>query len=513
MQRRDNLLLLGLAILVYASLAWFQHYPGYMDANYYFVTGQQIASGQGFTQPFIWNYLDSPQSIPHPSHSYWMPLASLVAAAGMFLTGSLSFQSARLGFFLAAIMLPLLTYSLAFRLTGKRDNALLAGLLAVFPPYLASFFITTDNFSLLALLGACFFLLDPRRSILQAVLLGLVCGLMNLSRSDGLLWVVMATLGIFWRPWLETGRLQALDARPLVGLATGYLLAMLPWVFRNLQTFGVPLAPGGSHLLWMLGYNEIFLYPAGMLTSERFWEAGLGEILSDRGWAFQNNLGNAIGVQGAIFVTPLILLGWFKLREQFVVRQAGLAWLLLIAAMTIFFPFAGARGGYFHAAAAFQPLWWALTPVGLDAAVGWARRRDLFTPQAFTVFRVMLLVLVLALSGYLAFGRMQSWNSAYPRYSEIESFLLEKGAASEDRVMVVDPPAYYHATGRQGLVMPEGDPLTALQVACQFGARYLILEEGSLLEWLQPFFDTPASRPGYLYLGGGPGWEVYELVP
>ena len=35
--------------------------------------------------------------------------------------------------------------------------------------------------------------------------------------------------------------------------------------------------------------------------------------------------------------------------------------------MTFVFPFAGARGAFFHAGAALQPMWWTLAPFGLES--------------------------------------------------------------------------------------------------------------------------------------------------
>lgn len=513
MQRRDDLLLGVLALLVYGSLAWFQQSPGYMDADYYFVTGQQIASGQGFTQPFIWNYLDDPRAIPHPSHSYWMPLASLVAAVGMALSGQSSFVTARLGFVLASILLPLLTARLAFRLGAQRPLALASGFLALLPPYLAAVFPTTDNFSLLALLGVCYFLLAPPRSPGQAGLLGLVCGLMTLARSDAILWMVVALAGWLAPVWQAQGRSWRSDVPVLLALLAGYGLVMGPWFARNLLTFGVPMAPGANYLLWMLEYNEIFVYPASQLTMERFWAAGLGELLADRWWALQNNLGNAIAVQGGILLFPFILAGWWKSRHNPLVRLAGLAWLLLLAGMTILFPFAGARGGYFHAGAAFQPLWWALAPLGLESVVAAARRRGFFTPQAFVIFRGALVVFSLLLGGYLAVLRLQAWHVEPIRYADIEVFLQAQAAPPGARVMVANPPAFYQVSNRPGVVMPEGGLRAARQVADQFEVRYLILEQGALLSWLKPVYETAADQPGLAYLGGGEGWMVYEFIP
>ena len=66
------LFLLGFSVVF--GVAQFQSSPGYMDADYYYATGLVLAEGQGFTEPFLWNYLDNPSGLPHPSHAYWMPM-------------------------------------------------------------------------------------------------------------------------------------------------------------------------------------------------------------------------------------------------------------------------------------------------------------------------------------------------------------------------------------------------------------------------------------------------------
>jgi hypothetical protein len=99
------LFILGLGMTSLASL--FQTAPGYMDADYYFATGIQLAGGKGFTEPFLWNYLEQPGSLPHPSHAYWMPLASLLAGLGLSLVGNFDFTSARLRFLFVAGLVPI----------------------------------------------------------------------------------------------------------------------------------------------------------------------------------------------------------------------------------------------------------------------------------------------------------------------------------------------------------------------------------------------------------------------
>ena len=159
MTRRDLLLLFLLGLAVPLAIAQFQSLPGYMDADYYFGGGIQLAKGNGFTEPYLWNYLSDPQGLPTPSHAYWMPLASIVAAAGMWLTGQTTFAAARLGFILLAALVPPLTAILAFRLTSNRTLSLLSGLLACFPIYYAPFLPVTDNYAIYMLLGVSFFLL------------------------------------------------------------------------------------------------------------------------------------------------------------------------------------------------------------------------------------------------------------------------------------------------------------------------------------------------------------------
>ncbi|MFM8423862.1 MAG: hypothetical protein ACKOBL_01685, partial [Chloroflexota bacterium] len=64
MTRRSYLILFSLALIVQFAVSRPQTVPGYLDANYYFSGGVQLALGNGFTEPYIWNYLDDPIDIP-----------------------------------------------------------------------------------------------------------------------------------------------------------------------------------------------------------------------------------------------------------------------------------------------------------------------------------------------------------------------------------------------------------------------------------------------------------------
>ena len=450
----------GLIILV----SMFQRSPGYMDADYYFATALRIARGEGFSEPFLWNYLDNPQGLPHPSHAYWMPLTSLLAAAGMAVFDTFTFLAARSGFLLLAGLVPPLTALLSFRLNQDRFLATLSGLLAVFPVFYLPFLPVTDTFVLYMVLGVSFFLLiscsrsHPHRPAHLFLLGLLLAGLMHLSRADGLLWVLVAIVAGSYYSHLTTrdSRLATHDSRLTTRISRlastsalillGYLLIMGPWLLRNVHVFGTPLAPGGSLALWLTNYDELYAYPADQLTFSRWWGSGIKSILQARLWALGQNLQTALAVQGSIILLPLIVWGAWHHRRDLRVRIGVLAWLLTLAAMTLAFPFAGARGGFFHSGAALQPLFWALAPAGLERFIAWGTRsRPLFIvgervigwgsaangwkkQQARIVFSSAVIILVISLSLFIVGERVIGWGSAANAWDANQQTYAQLGA-------------------------------------------------------------------------------------
>jgi hypothetical protein len=75
------------ALAVRLLIAWPLQQPGYADAYYYAVGARQLDNGQGFSEPFIWNYLDPPDGLPHPGYAYWMPLTAILGWLGMTIGG------------------------------------------------------------------------------------------------------------------------------------------------------------------------------------------------------------------------------------------------------------------------------------------------------------------------------------------------------------------------------------------------------------------------------------------
>ena len=264
MRIRSYILLAVLGAALSIAVSRFQQFPGYLDADYYFGGGLQLAEGKGFTEPYLWNYLDEPRALPHPSYTYWMPLASMISAAGMWVAGESTYAAGRMGFLLLAALVPVLTAALAYQFRQRQDLALTSGLLAVFSGYYAPFLSVTDNYGPEIVLGAVFFMLIVRRRRAASAALGIVAGFLSLARTDGLLWLIVALGAVLLRgrlshpnksvePGSRAGGFSARSigepASHLVLILAGFALVMGPWFWRMHTLFGTIFAPGAGRLL------------------------------------------------------------------------------------------------------------------------------------------------------------------------------------------------------------------------------------------------------------------------
>lgn len=521
MNWRYYMLLFIIGLLVPLAVSRFQTLPGYMDADYYFAGGVQLARGEGFTGPYLWNYLDDPIGLPHPSHTYWMPLASIVSALGMWGTGQDSYAAGRIAFILLSACVPLLTSALAFDITGKVFLALVSGLLSVFSLYYVPFMPVPDNYALYMLLGSAFLLLAPRPHRWIPLVLGVLAGFMTLARSDGLLWLGIAGLTVMWKSTQKSyGTRNSFRAWVLwiipAGLLVlvGYIAVMGPWHVRNLRLFNSFMTPGGSRLLWLQSYNETFIYPAENLNRESFLQGGFRLAVQNRVRAFSSNLSNAFAAQGGIFLFPFILIGVWQLRRDLRTKIAVTGWLILFAVMTVIFPFAGSRGSFFHAGAAFQPFWWVAAPVGLDRVIAWARRRGQFTDTNAPYFlQGILILLAVFMTGYLVNLRViaDGWARDDFIYPSVEKMFVDHQIRPEDVVIVRNPPGYFIATGRRAIALPFGDESTILEVAERYQAGYLVIEKDGTFQAIQDLYDEPKSNPSFVYLGEVDEAKLYRI--
>jgi hypothetical protein len=465
-------------LLVNLAVAWWVRVPGYMDSEYYFTTAQRVANGEGLTEPYLWNYLDDPEAIPHPSHLYWMPLTTLVAAGSMALFGE-SFRAAQLPFLLMTTVFPILTAMLAYRLHKNSRWALQAGYFALFSGFYMPYLTSTDTFSLFLLLGGMgLWVMSEtmgREQLRHWLIPGALAGLAHLTRADGVLLLGLAWIALAWsRKDLLKGTLW------LVG---GYAVVMSPWFIRNLIVAGQPFPSAAGRTLWLLTYDELFTYPASKLTPARWWQAGIADLLRSRLLALGVNLQRLIAENGLIFLTPVMIIGAKRFWEKAIVRLTALYFVLLLGLMSFVFPFAGSYGGFFHSSVAVMPVLWVLVPPGLEGAIAWVgARRGWKGGSGQVVLSRSAIVLAAILSGYLFWNNTIGPTLQEPRWEKSMQDYREVGAAlqsldpSPDVVAVNNPPGFYFATGSQAVVIPDGSLETLEKVVYRYNVAWVVLD-------------------------------------
>ena len=543
-----------ISLLVVLGIAWLESAPGYMDADYYYASGLRIATDKEWGEPFIWNYLADPDGLPHPSFSYWMPLAGMMSALGMFLTGSGDFWSARIIFLLIAACISPLTAFLAFSFNPKIWAALLAGALGIFTGYYLVYLPTTETFAIFMLLGGFTFLLigkiqqdvskfvppnENQRSEKRISLgtisspwvylaAGCIAGLMFMTRADGLVWLLMIGGAIGLQ--LTKFRLNNLSAEyslrksgywlPFLLCIGSFLLISAPWMMRNWGGFGTIFAPGSGRALWLTRYDELYAFPASQLTFSRWSGQGFWPIVSSRIWALGLNAVSTLAVQGGIFLLPFSVAGMWIWRKDWRVQLGAAGWLVVFLAMTLIFPYQGARGGFFHAGAGFQTLIWALVPVGLAAFADWGRRKRSWSPDSAVIkFGIGIIGLMVLVTGFLSWqrltgasGSVEAWGAKAKSYSLVEDHLAASDVPLDQVLMVNNPPGYYAKTGRPAIVVPDGGMKAMFGSAEKYQANYLVVDE-NYPHGLEVLFREPQDYPGLRYEASIAGMHIYRIEP
>ncbi len=502
--------------------------PGFTDAFYHLNAANRIVTGHGMTDPYLWTYIGAPDTLPAPSHLYWMPLTSLIAAFGMGLLNQPgSYPAAQWPFTLMFAATIYLGFWLGGKLGGTRRHAWVAGLLTLFSGFYVRFWGSIDTFAPYALVGSLGILFigfgarrtpqSLRQTWLYFALAGVFAGLAHLTRADGILLLIVGWVAIFWLLIFRT-RTEPLQAgRFLIGgliMTAAYLLTMLAWFIRNLNAIGTPLPLGGTQSIWFTEYNDLFNYPP-ISSAALLFANGFGTFLSSRWEAFVNNLGTFVAVEGLVIMTPLMLVGLWRRRHDDFLRGFWLYALGLHLAMTLVFPFPGYRGGLLHSAAALVPWWSALGIVGLDDCVDWITRyrRRWNARTAKQIFSVGLVALAVFLSVFIALANRVTVHDTPALYRELSQKL-----PPDARVMINDPAQLYYYTGFGGVVLPNDPPDVVLDIARKYQVSYLVLEDitpdGHASEaspaQLWPILDAP---PAFLtpIPFDSPDVRVYEI--
>ncbi|RMF53632.1 MAG: phospholipid carrier-dependent glycosyltransferase [Chloroflexota bacterium] len=464
--RRDVPRVALFALLIGASAAALIDHPGYTDAFYYYNAAQRMANGLGMTDANIWTYIGAPAGLPIPSHLYWQPLSSIIAFGGLSLFG-IHFGAAQIAFLPLYALIAVLSYALGALLGKSRRVAWLAALLTIFSGYYFPYWFTTSTIAPFGAFGALSLLSmgigRKRRAWAWFILSGACAALAHLTRSDGLLLLIVMLIVALWRTPLRSGVPMALAG------ALAYTALMAPWWLRTLALTGTPLPVGGLETAFMRSYDEIANYPP-QISLSHFLDWGLENILESRLRALGINLMRFVGEQGMIVLVPLMLLSAWRKRMEPILSGFLLYAPLLFGLMTLVFALPGARGGLFHSGAALLPFWAALGAVGLqDVLIEAAQQRRWRLSQAKIVFGGALAAWAISLSLMVFANKRADWNHSGAFYQALS-------LPSEAIAMINDPPALYYFTGIMSVVLPNAPPSSISDLAARYGVTHVVLD-------------------------------------
>jgi len=294
-------------------------------------------------------------------------------------------------------------------------------------------------------------------------------------------------------------------------------LVMGPWFIRNYLVFGSLIGPQAANMIWLTNYDQIFSFPPNI--NYFLWiNQGFVNIINPRISALLTNLTSTLAVQGSIILLPLIIFAGWRLRKDQRIGVLLISWIGIILLMSFVFPFAGRRGGFFHAGAALQPVLWSLAPVGMEALiekVGLKRSWNIKT--AARVFSMSLIIFSVLFTGYITLNKIYQkdnhrfiWGLQEKRYESMGG-LIESNNLEKSTVIVGNPPGFFLATGNQAIAIPDGDEQNILLVADEFNADYLILEPGGFPDLLSGLYDGSSLNKSFDLLNDLDGVKIYEI--
>ncbi len=529
------------ALTIRAVLAALTPDPAYPDAAYYVDIARNLAAGKGFTENFLWTFIDvggripANAHLPVPSNAHWAPLASIVQVPFILVLGATQLASL-LPFVLVGALAAPLGWAIARDAGAAPLVQVGAGILGAVPGLTAVFMAQPDNFALTMVLGGSALWLTSRGLRGHArsfVLAGLLIGLATLARTDGILLAAAPAAAFAWDRWrawrAPQGGLaaasaslgsepaasgaparaghpdQALASPPAgapaipfvaaVGCALAFFVVVGPWWIRQLAVFGSISPSSGYGILWLRSFAELDSVTAPR-TLEAFLGQPLGDLVGSRVLGFVAAIGIYLALVCAVFLAPLVAVGWWRRRRSVETGPWLVAAAVLLFVSGLLFAIHVPNGMFLHASVALAPHTYWLAMEGIVAAAGWAavRRRALDPGRLARLLTVAVLGIVIVGSGLATVTVRAGWQRTLAERRQLAAAIADL-AAPGDRLMSIDAATFEYLTEHGGIVIPN-DPLPVIaQAARAYDVRWLVLERSGTVPALAPLLDGAAPPP------------------
>ena len=229
------IVLVGLALRVGYAFAYRHHVQLTGDAFYFHYQADLLASGKGFIDPYslLWKF----QTVPGANHP---PLWTLVLALAAALGATSFFAQILWGCVVGALAVAAVAVA-GREMAGERVGLVAAGISALYPVFIVddgSLLAETLLVPLVALVVWAFYRLWRRPTLGRAAVLGALCALCALTRSELVLLVLFLAVpaGLFCRRF-GVARRAALSAAALVAA----LCMFAPWWAYTAPRFSHPV--------------------------------------------------------------------------------------------------------------------------------------------------------------------------------------------------------------------------------------------------------------------------------
>jgi hypothetical protein len=513
----------AVALVIRIVAAAMVRFPVPEDTAYYAGVARNLAEGRGLISNALWSYQTQPLVVPRAAFELWLPLPSLLEAIPAALLGAAEwFRAAQVVSVLAGSVVAVLAWRLGADVAAEmhlpvgraRTMGVGTGLVAAALGPLVMYAALPDSTALFAALSlaACLLMTriaagaagatgaasgttgaasgttgaasgttSPARFDRRLLALGLLLGLAALTRSEAI-WLALSWAAVAWL-WTpgSRGRRAGLIAVP----ALVAVLVVVPWVARDWLAFGTPL-PGqtiGNALY--LHSTDIFAY-SDPPTLTRFLSAGPAALADIYAAGTANDLFGVLLITAfPVGLVGLVALPWVGRRSA--LRPLVLASVFTFAVTSLAFPVATLSGTFLHAAGSAFVLLSVCAVVTLDELiVRIGRIRHWTRPVAWLgpAFAIAAIGPLCAISiGTIS----RQAEDVAARYEALPAAMARAGVPLDNAAPVItDAPIWLaEATGVRTLALPEESPSSVVALANRFGARLLVVREGTDREWPQ----------------------------
>jgi hypothetical protein len=294
-------------------------HPGHADAAFYYGVAQNLRAGRGPIIDYQWEFLSGQHPLPQYAFGYWLPATSVLMSLALHVGSSLTAALAVNVIMSIAALVGV--FMLARLLSPSPWVPAAAAAIAAVQPILTWYVVQSEaavcfaGFALLTMAAA----VGARNRAWLWPAAGVLAALANLSRSEGLILIVVVLLAAIASG--GHGRARLLRG---AGIAVPYLAVMSPLYWEDMRHFGSLMPPASGAFPFITTYENIFALHVPRSLSALL-DGGLEQFLRLRVTALDQHLNIAFRAAGTVEFLLLIAFtaagtvrsgGWPSLRES-----------------------------------------------------------------------------------------------------------------------------------------------------------------------------------------------------